>query len=171
MRTLQLQSLAKAVTLALVLAGTGAGMGIGVASVQAQTHAHDGPDAVKLQLDAGRKWATDEPLRTGMSRIRGLVAPQLGAAHAGKLSAAQYAALASSIENEVAGIVANCKLEPKADAMLHVVIMEIGTGTDAMAGKTPGVAPAEGLVHVATAVNEYRRFFQHPGLAAIPVAH
>jgi hypothetical protein len=167
MKTPQLQSLAKALTLAVAIASVGGAIGV----AEAQTHTHDGPDAVKLQLDAGRKWATDEPLRAGMSRIRALVAPQIGAAHAGKLSPAQYTALAGSIENEIAGIVTNCKLEPKADAVLHVVIMEIGTGTDAMAGKTAGVAPAQGLLHVATAVNDYRRYFQHPGLAPIPVAH
>ena len=167
MRTLQLQSLAKAATLAVAIAGGSAGL----AYAQAQTHAHEGPDAVKLQLDAGRKWVTDEPLRAGMTRIRGLVAPRIDAAHAGKLSPAQYAALAGSIENEVAGIVTNCKLEPKADAMLHVLIMEIGTGTDAMAGKTPGMAPAQGLVHVASAVNDYGRHFEHPGFQPIAIGH
>ena len=167
MRTLQLQRLAAALTLGMAIAGACTT----VHAAQADTHTHEGPDAVKLQLDAGRKWATDDALRGGMTRIRGLVAPQLGAAHAGKLSATQYTALAGGVEKEVGGIVANCKLEPKADAMLHVVIGEIVAGTDAMAGKTAGVAPAQGLVQVATAVNDYARHFQHPGFALIPVGH
>ena len=51
----------------------------------AQTAAHDHSAAMphKLTLNQGRKWATDEPLRAGMGRIRGLVEPQLSAAHAG----------------------------------------------------------------------------------------
>ena len=54
----------------------------------AQTAAHDHSAAMphKLTLNEGHKWATDESLRTGMGRIRGLVEPQLGAAHAGKLT-------------------------------------------------------------------------------------
>jgi hypothetical protein len=167
MRTLPLQRLATVLTLGMAIVGACAS----VHAAQAETHAHAGPDAVKLQLDAGRKWATDDALRGGMARIRGLVAPQLGAAHAGTLSTTQYAALAGGIEKEVGGIVANCKLDPKADAVLHVVIGEIGAGTDAMAGKTAGVAPAQGLVRVASAVNDYARHFQHPGFALIPVGH
>ena len=68
---------------------------------------------------------------------------------------------------EVGGIVANCKLEPKADAMLHLVIAEIGEGADAMAGKTAGVKRAQGLVKVATAVNGYAEHFDHAGFKPI----
>jgi hypothetical protein len=141
--------------------------------VQAQTHSHDHDAATraKLSLDHGRKWATDEALRGGMGRIRSIVEPQLAAAHAGKLSAAQYAALAGQVEAEVGGIVANCKLEPKADAVLHVVIGEIGAGTDAMAGKTAKQRPQQGLVQVARAVNDYAGYFDHPGLEPIRNVH
>jgi hypothetical protein len=106
------------------------------ATAFAQMTAHDHSAAMphKLTLNQGRKWAADEPLRAGMGRIRGLVEPQLGAAHAGKLTPAQYRELATQIETEVGGIVANCKLEPKADAMLRLVMADIGAGTDTMAG-------------------------------------
>ena len=141
--------------------------------VLAQTAAHDHGAATthKLALDQGRKWATDEPLRAGMGRIRGLVEPQLGAAHAGKLTPAQYRELATQIETEVGGIVANCKLEPKADAMLHLVIADVGEGTDAMAGKSAKVRPALGLVKVAQAVNQYGSHFDHPGFKPISNVH
>src|SRR5689334_18104125 len=88
------------------------------ALAQTATHDHGAAAPHKLTLNQGRKWATDEPLRAGMGRIRGLVAPQLRAAHGGKLTPAQYRELATQVESEVGGIVANCKLEPKADAML-----------------------------------------------------
>ena len=143
------------------------------APVLAQTAAHDHGAATthKLALDQGRKWATDEPLRAGMGRIRGLVEPQLGAAHAGKLTPAQYGKLATQIETEVGGIVANCKLEPKADAMLHLVIADVGEGTDAMAGKNAKVRPAVGLVKVAQAVNQYGSHFDDPGFKPIANVH
>src|SRR5690606_15891444 len=87
------------------------------APVAAQTSGHDHGAAATsaLSLNQGQKWSTDEPLRDGMDRIRGLVEPQLSAAHAGKLGPRQYQALAKQIESQVGAIVANCKLEPKAD--------------------------------------------------------
>lgn len=138
---------------------------------QAAAHSHDASHETTLTLDNGRKWATDEPLRAGMTRIRGLVLPQLDAAHAGKLGTAQYKALASKVEVEVGGIVANCKLEPKADAMLHLVIAEIGEGTDAMAGKAAKQRPIDGLAKVVDAVNRYGSHFDHPGFEPIRAGH
>jgi len=141
------------------------------ALAQAATHGHDGAEPLRLTLNQGRKWATDEPLRAGMGRIQKLVEPQLAAAHAGKLTPAQYAQLATQVETEIGGIVANCKLEPKADAMLHLVIADIGEGTDAMAGKNPRVRPALGLVKVAQAVNQYGSHFDDPGFRPIRNLH
>ena len=134
-----------------------------------QTAAHDHGAAAphELTLNQGRKWATDAPLRAGMARIRGLVEPRIGAAHAGKLTPVQYRELATQVETEVGGIVANCKLEPKADAMLHLVIADIGAGTDSMAGKNAAAAPAAGLMQVARAVNRYGSHFDDPGFTPI----
>ena len=134
---------------------------------QAQTHNHDATAPAKLSLDHGRKWATDAPLRKGMGRIRALVEPQLATAHAGTLSPAQYAALAGQVETEVVGIVANCKLEPKADAVLHIVIGEISAGTAAMAGTAATQRSQQGLLQIARAVNAYAGHFDHPGLKPI----
>jgi len=138
---------------------------------QAAVHSHDAATPHKLALNQGRKWATDEPLRAGMGRIRRLVEPQLGAAHAGKMTPAQYRELATQVETEVGGIVANCKLEPKADATLHLVIADLGAGTDAMAGKDAKLRPALGLVKVAQAVNQYGSHFDHPGFQPIRNVH
>ena len=143
------------------------------APLQAQTAAHDhgsgAPQA--LQLNHGQKWATDAPLRKGMDGIRSLVAPQLKAAHAGKLSAAQYKQLAGKIEREVADIVENCKLEPAADAQLHGLIAEIGAGVDALNGKSADTRPVDGLLKVTHAVNQYPHYFDHPGFRALPIAY
>lgn len=148
-----------------------AAMLAGPAAAQSAGHDHDAATEHKLSLDHGSKWATDDALRDGMERIRGLVEPQLGAAHAGRLSAGQYRKLALQVESEVGGIVANCKLEPKADAMLHLVIAGLGEGTEAMAGKSAGHPPVEGLGKVVMAVNEYARHFDHPGFRPIHAEH
>jgi hypothetical protein len=141
------------------------------ALAQVATHDHSAATPHKLALNQGRKWTTDAPLRAGMERIRGLVEPQLGAAHTGRLTPAQYRELALQVETEVGGIVANCKLEPKADAMLHLVIADIGAGTDSMAGKDAKVRPALGLVKVAQAVNQYGSHFDAPGFKPIRNLH
>ena len=168
MNTFEFQRLATALAATVMAA---AFTGFAAAPAQAQTHSHDEVGPAKLSLDHGRKWATDAPLREGMTHIRALIEPQLAAAHAGKLSPAQYAALAAKVETEVGGIVANCKLEPKADAVLHIVIGQIGAGTDAMAGKSAQQRPAQGLVQVAKAVNDYAGHFDHPGFKPIRNVH
>jgi hypothetical protein len=132
---------------------------------------HGAATPTKLSLDQGRKWPTDEPLRQGMDRIRSLVQAQLPAAHAGTLPPAQYRELATKVETEVGAIVANCKLEPKADAMLHAVIAQVGAGTDAMAGKDAKRRPVQGLAQVAQAVNDYGRYFDDPGFKPIRDGH
>lgn len=40
-----------------------------------------------------------------------------------------------------------------------------------MAGKGPKLKPQQGLVQVATAVNNYARYFDHPGFKPIRVGH
>jgi len=134
-------------------------------------HEHGAAATSQLSLNQGRKWATDESLRSGMGRIRGLVDAQLPKAHQGQLTPAQYKELAAQVESEIGGMVANCKLEPKADAMLHVVIGEIVAGTDAMAAKSAKAKPQQGLVQVATAVNHYGRYFDDPGFRPIGALH
>lgn len=159
------------VTAAAVLAACGpAAM---AATPAADAHAHEQPAAghPTLRLDHGRKWATDAPLRQGMTRIRALVAPQLDAAHAGRMAPADYAALAKKIDGEVAGIVADCKLPPDADGVLHVVLGELMAGTGTMAGSTAGARPQDGLVQVVAAVNTYGRYFAHPGWKPIAETH
>lgn len=136
----------------------------------AAEHAHHGHEApARLTLDQGRKWATDEPLRQGMGRMREAAARDLPAIHADKAKPRQYRDLAGSVRKEVAYMVANCHLAPDADAMLHLVIAELLAGTDAMEGKARGVAPRSGAIQVVQALDDYGRYFDHPGWQ--PLAH
>ncbi|HMT83028.1 MAG TPA: hypothetical protein PKA18_06140 [Ottowia sp.] len=157
---------------ALAVAAVTAGLGAtAMAQTKGHDHGHDSAAPHVLSLNNGSKWRTDAPLRAGMKKIRNLVAPELNAAHAGKLDAARYQQLATRIETEVAGIVANCKLEPEADAMLHLVIADITQGTDAMAGKDHQSRPVLGLTKVARAVNQYGSHFDDPGFKPLADGH
>jgi hypothetical protein len=162
----------KSWTLSLIVAAAAVAAACAPAAMAAPAaHAHDEATPAQLHLDHGRKWATDAPLRQGMGKVRALVAPKVPLAHAGKMDPAQYAALASAVEVQVGYIVANCKLPPEADAVLHVVIGELMNGAAAMSGKTAGARPEEGLLRVVAAVNDYGRTFEHPGFQAIPTGH
>lgn len=147
-------------------------LGVAPAATLAQaTPAHEHATHGKLALDDGRQWPTDEALRAGMSNIRTLLAPQLAAIRAGTLTAAQYGEPAHKVEREVSTIVANCRLEPRADAMLHLVVADIVGGADAMAGKSTAVRPAQGAAQVVTALDDYARYFNDPGFKPIHAGH
>jgi len=132
------------------------------AAMAADAHSHAAGAPTALALDHGKRWTTDAPLRLRMSELRALMAPKLAAVHAGTLAPAEYQALGAEVEAKVAAIVAECKLPPAADAMLHLIVADLVAGADVMQGKTPGER-AEGAHRVVTAVNAYGRYFNHAG--------
>lgn len=134
------------------------------------THKHEHEHAsapATMSLNEGKKWATDEALRKGMENIRNAMDASLHPIHEGKLSNAGYAALAKKLNDELGGIVANCKLDPKADAQLHLVVADIAEGIEAMQGKTKKVKRQGGAVKVLGALEKYAGHFDHPGWKAI----
>lgn len=155
---------------ALLVAAGAINLPAGAAAVsQAGAAAHDHGHAQAAQpLKPGQRWATDAPLREGMTKIRAALEPQLPGVHGGTLSAAQYRALAAQTETQVGYIVAHCKLTPEADAALHGILAQIGEGTEAMAGKS-ALKPREGAVKLVAALDEYGRSFDHPGWK--PLSH
>lgn len=131
-------------------------------SAQGHSHSHDAAEPAQLTLNNGRKWATDDNLRLAMSRIRDALAAELPAIHSGKATAAQYRALAQKTDDQIAFMVKNCKLEPQADAMLHLVLADIIAGSDAMKGKDSNEAH-KGAAKIAHALDNYAAHFDHPG--------
>lgn len=115
-----------------------------------------------LTLDQGKKWVTDAPLRKHMGEIRTLMAARIPAIHAGKLAVNDYRALGMAVEQNVAAIVAECKLAPEADAMLHLIVADLVAGADIMQGKAGG-EPGDGAHKVVVAANNYGRYFDHKG--------
>jgi hypothetical protein len=94
-------------------------------SLAADTHKHDhGAAPARLELNNGQKWQTDAPLRKAC-RISATAMDAVHLQHPrAQAFRRQYGALAKRVNGEVSGIVANCKLEPQADAQLHLVIAE-----------------------------------------------
>ena len=125
-------------------------------------HAHDMEKPVQLTLDHGKKWATDDSLRQGMSRVRAALNAELPAIHSGKAAAEQYQALAQKVNDQLAFMVKNCRLEPKADAVLHLILADIIAGADILQAQQGGEAH-QGAVKVVHALENYASYFDHPG--------
>lgn len=142
-----------------------------LATLAADQHGHDSAAPQKIELNAGKKWATDVPLRQAMTAIRSSVAATLPAAHAGKATKADYDALGKEVAAQVAYIVQNCKLDPKADAQLHAVIGDIMNGAEAAEGKQPDKSRASGVVKITQGLNTYGKYFDHAGWQAIKLPH
>jgi hypothetical protein len=136
-----------------------AGSAVALTEHHAAGHAHEAPP--KLELDHGRPWATDAPLRKGMNALRTAFAESLDGIHAGTLAPEDYEALGVKIEAEVATVVAECKLEPRADAVLHVVLAELLAAAEILQGRAPGT-PIAGAHRAVAALNDYGRYFDHP---------
>ena len=126
-------------------------------------HGHEGAAVAQLQLDNGKKWPTDESLRSGMAAIGAAFDADHGAIHDGKETDAQYDALATRIEQQVNGIVANCKLPPAADANLHYVIADLLQGVSLMRGSDPARSRHDGARLVHGALLAYPKYFDDPG--------
>lgn len=135
------------------------------------SHDHGGAAPQQLQLNAGKKWAIDAPLRKGMAAVQTAVKRTLPAAHAGKASTADYDALGATVSAQVAYIVENCKLEPQADEQLHAVIADLMSGVDAVQGKEGDSHRASGVVKMAQTLNTYGRYFDHAGWKSTPLPH
>ena len=142
--------------------------------VQAADHSHHDHDASappSIQLNAGKKWGTDDAWRHGMGATPPLAEKALPAAHAGKLTPAGYDALAKDVNAQIAFVVENCKLDPKADAQLHIIIGDLANGVETMQGKQPGQDRATGVVEISRTLNTYGEYFNHPGWQTIKLPH
>lgn len=146
-----------ALALAIILAGT---LGHAGTSLAATSHDHGhghGEGAPALQLDAGKRWATDAPLRQAMGTINNDMRQALPAIHEDRLPAARYGELAETVRGQVAYMVENCKLSAEADAQLHLIIAQLLAGADAMSGAPAG--QRDGAVTVVGALGDYATYF------------
>ena len=154
----------KLVTLAAMGAFALSAAAFAPAVLAADPHQHGhGAAPMKLQLDHGKKWKTDEALRRGMSSIREAVHGAPAPLHKGTAKPEAYAEIGNRVEADVGRIVKECKLPPEADAQLHVVVAELIAGADAMKSAKDGKAGRAGLVKVDGALKSYATYFDHPG--------
>lgn len=141
--------------------------GAAIAAEEKVLHDHAAHGQAVLQLDHGKKWATDAALRDGMSAMRASVASQLAAIHHGKLDEAGYTTLAASLEQSMMGIFANCKLSPAADVQLHNLLVPMHADIGRMKEGATVKERRQAAVAVIDGLSAYGRFFDHPGWKAL----
>ena len=129
---------------------------------QQQETQGSGSSVAQLQLKDGQKWQTDAPLRLGMTNIRAAFDADHPAIHAGKQTDAQYAALATRIDQQVKSIVANCRLPADADANLHFVVADLLQGASLMRGEDTARSRHDGAALVHGALKAYGQHFDDP---------
>lgn len=137
---------------------------LAVGGVQARQHKHGADtESAKPVLNHGKKWHTDQPLRVGMSKIAALMEPLQAMPADASLDPAVAKAIAEGIKEQVAFLISHCKLEPKADAVLHPLLAALLTGADALSGAAPSNRDAE---PIRAALAKYPTLFFHPGWQA-----
>lgn len=133
--------------------------GHGDAASHDHSHDHAGGENVKLELNDGKKWATDEPLRKGMDILHKEVIPLYKAYNDKSLTEADAKAYAGTIRAQIDFFFKNCSLEPKADAVLHIVLAELIRAAGVLE-KEP--LSEEGIPAVVNALHSYEAHFDHP---------
>ena len=104
---------------------------------------------------SGERFAVDAPLQAGMGKIRTAVA-SLEHHEMGHLSDEQVIVQADEITAQVQFLIANCKLDPQADAALHGIIGKLLEGAKALKEKPADATPVASL---RVALVEYPRLF------------
>ncbi len=126
------------------------------------SHPHGATDSV-LRLNDGQRWIADAPLTVGMARIRAAV--QL-ASELPRLDQESAALLVQTVRNEVNFLIINCRLQPAADATLHVFIAQLLSAATSLRNDPASV---DGLPRMQQVLLEYPQYFAHPGWQAVSV--
>lgn len=125
-------------------------------------HQHDADAAFVLERPpGGGNWPTDAALRQGMETIHDAMEAVLPSFEKGEFTAPEAMALASTVTEQIQFLLANCILEPSADAQLHRVIGQMMAAAEAM---VTDASSADGVPKLHEAVLMYGEYFEHPGL-------
>lgn len=156
---------------ALLALPLGTMAGTAIAADAAHSHGHGHEVHGTMELNHGKKWETDAALRQGMGALHQIVSTGLDNVHANALKDDDYKKMSGEIMTQFTYIVENCKLEPEADAQLHILLGNIVQGVETIEGKMSGEKPEKGLVKMAEALNSYGSYFDHPNWQELDISH
>ncbi|HEX2752060.1 MAG TPA: hypothetical protein VHP34_02925 [Alphaproteobacteria bacterium] len=125
----------------------------------ANHRANERSPSIGIQLNNGKLWATDAPLRQGMERVRAAAFLAEKSLLNGTLEETQVIALAADIDSALAFMFEHCKLEPEADANLHILLERLMHATAMLKKDTH---TTEGLPQILDVLESYPQYFNHP---------
>lgn len=133
------------------------------APVAAQhAHEHDSPESAEPVAIPAQRWATDAPLREGMSRVH----EALKVLHhypMGHVSKDMAMDRVQQIKEAGAYMFANCKLPPKPDHALHAILVPLLAAAQKLETDPTDMSQVQAMHD---AVADYPRYFDDPGWAA-----
>lgn len=130
-------------------------------------HHHHGDAGTALQRNAGQLWMTDAALRESMAALRVTFASHHQEIHNGSLSADGYTSLATTTENTIARVIAQCQLEPEADAQLHLILSKLMDAAQEMRHTTDLSHARRAAIQAINALNAYPEYFDDPSFVPI----
>jgi hypothetical protein len=148
----------------LLLSNTGTLLAETTVPDHQHSHGHDENAVSGLSLDHGEKWETDAPLRQGMQSINEAVMNAVPAYHHETMTKSASEKLAKHINDQVNYLIANCKLEPGADATLHVLIGDLLTAANNVSNDP---LSKQGMPRLVNTLQQYQDYFEHPELKSI----
>lgn len=126
----------------------------------ASAHAHEEHASTELSLNNGKQWETDAALRHGMVEIRTAVDMLAPAFEAGQLDQSQARQLSQAVQGSVNTMIAQCELEPAADANLHSILAMLLAGAASIEASPMS---SDGLPALKDALQTYGHYFNHAG--------
>ncbi|MCO5143616.1 MAG: hypothetical protein M9962_11045 [Oligoflexia bacterium] len=133
------------------------------ATANSQTHDHQNHTNLsrELRLDGGKKWVTDKSLRFNMSAIHQHIKINLPKIDDQKLTSEEYLLLSEKINSNIKNIFKTCRLPAKADAQLHIILVNMMRSNDILKSKTGTVEKNHAIHEILSAYKMYLEYFDH----------
>jgi len=133
-------------------------------SLLAEEHSHhDNLQKSELQLNHGKKWSTDLPLRQGMESINRIAKENSSEIHTGKFSNESYNKMGLAMKEQTDLIFKNCKLSPAADKELHKILIVILNSEKEFMDSAKTTNKQEAFDSLLKSLDLYDNYFQHSG--------
>lgn len=134
-----------------------------VAKSNQHDHHNHGKSDSKLNLNNGKKWSTDKPLRDNMDAIHNHIKSSLDKIHTKKMRNSEYQALSKKVRGNINSIFKNCKLPPKADAQLHILLSSMLSANDKLLEQISLEEKAHAVEKILEGYKAYLKHFDHKG--------
>lgn len=132
------------------------------AYAEGHPHAHAGGTVQRAQT--GKKWETDEVLKSGMDGIRQAMLARRADIDADKLTTQDYQKLGEILDQQTTRIVQNCKLSKDTDRAFHSVVLADLMRDTALMRTSPKIQIQRlSALGVMQTLRHYGENFQHPG--------